>query len=316
MAWYRAGTATFTNGSKNVTGSGTAWVLNVRPGDEIIGPDDISREVEAVTADGALSMVEAYSGTTAPGAAYKVKPIQGWNRDVAAQLAALINDYGSIEAALTVLTGNVGLGVTPAAKLHVAGQSIRLEDLQPAFQLFKDSSPSKAARLSFNLAATDAAAIGVWNGATWNDALVVANNGNVGFGIAAPAARLHVQGAAPAQPAVTGSAPAGVNVRAKNSGSGLVLDIGGWGGNGNWLQSTNESDLSVTYPLLLNPNGGNVGIGTSTPAATLHVNGTLRVDGGTTGSASAGGAALPAQPAGFLTIILSGVERKLPYYLP
>ncbi len=43
------------------------------------------------------------------------------------------------------------------------------------------------------------------------------------------------------------------------------LDIGGNGGNGNWLQSTNRSDLSVNYPLLLNPNGGNVGIGITNP---------------------------------------------------
>ena len=64
-------------------------------------------------------------------------------------------------------------------------------------------------------------------------------------------------------------------------GSGMVLDLGGNGGSGAWLQSTNVGNLAATYPLLLNPNGGNVGIGTgtTTPAARLDVNGNANVGG-------------------------------------
>jgi hypothetical protein len=36
-----------------------------------------------------------------------------------------------------------------------------------------------------------------------------------------------------------------------------------------WIQATNYSNLAVNYPLLLNPNGGNVGIGTLSPGAPL-----------------------------------------------
>jgi hypothetical protein len=44
-----------------------------------------------------------------------------------------------------------------------------------------------------------------------------------------------------------------------------------------WIQATNRTDLSVNYNLVLNPNGGNVGIGT-TPNALykLDVKGALR----------------------------------------
>jgi hypothetical protein len=43
-------------------------------------------------------------------------------------------------------------------------------------------------------------------------------------------------------------------------------------GSGAWLQYTNRTDLSATYPLLLNPNGGNVGVGTVAPSARLELN--------------------------------------------
>jgi hypothetical protein len=44
--------------------------------------------------------------------------------------------------------------------------------------------------------------------------------------------------------------------------------------------------------------------------------GTLRLDGGTSTSASNGGAsALPALPQGYITVDLGGSLRKIPYYL-
>jgi len=50
-----------------------------------------------------------------------------------------------------------------------------------------------------------------------------------------------------------------------------VLDIGGNSTSGAWMQSTDQSGLSTNYPLLLNPNGGNVAVGTTTAAYALHV---------------------------------------------
>jgi hypothetical protein len=43
-----------------------------------------------------------------------------------------------------------------------------------------------------------------------------------------------------------------------------------------WLQARRHSNFADKFPLLLNPNGGNVGVGTTTPGYTLDVNGTFR----------------------------------------
>ena len=48
-----------------------------------------------------------------------------------------------------------------------------------------------------------------------------------------------------------------------------TLDIGQGGGTGSWLQSCDTANLATTYPLLLNPVGGNVGIGTASPSYQL-----------------------------------------------
>jgi len=52
--------------------------------------------------------------------------------------------------------------------------------------------------------------------------------------------------------------------------------------NPGWIQVTNENNLSTEYPLLLNPNGGNVGIGTTNPNMLMEVYGTdarIRING-------------------------------------
>ena len=112
--------------------------------------------------------------------------------------------------------------------------------------------------------------------------------GTLGLGLgatpAATTARLDIKSAGAALPATTGTAQsAGHVVRLRDSGTQLALDIGGNGtgtaAGGIWLQSTNIADLNINYPLLLNPNGGNVGIGTATPTK-----GKLEVSGSASGT--------------------------------
>lgn len=125
MAWYRTGSISISNGSKSLTGVGTSWVNNVQPGDAVILPDGAYYEVDLVGSNTSITLVEDYAGTTvAPGGAYKIIPTQGRVRDLAAQVLQLITDYGTVEGALTVDSGRVGLGKTPnaSAKLDVAGQ--------------------------------------------------------------------------------------------------------------------------------------------------------------------------------------------------
>ena len=74
----------------------------------------------------------------------------------------------------------------------------------------------------------------------------------------------------PAATGTTQDTSAVVRIR-PGGGFTAALDIGSGGGTGAWIQSTDTANLATNYALLLNPNGGNVGIGTSSPAAKLDI---------------------------------------------
>ena len=119
MAWYKAGTCSVTNGSTTVTGTGTAWVDNVRIGsDGFVGPDGLLYEISKVvsateitlaaaykgtTASSVVSATEitlaaAYKGTTASSGGYAIAPIQGYTKELADKAAALIDQFSDAEA--------------------------------------------------------------------------------------------------------------------------------------------------------------------------------------------------------------------------
>lgn len=124
MAWYRVNTCSLTSGSPAINGASTAWVANAQAGDAFKGPDEKLYEVQSVNSDTSITLASNYLGATAALQAYAIIPTQGRVRDLAAQVLALVNDYGAVSGALTVLSGRVGLGKSPnaSAKLDVAGQ--------------------------------------------------------------------------------------------------------------------------------------------------------------------------------------------------
>jgi len=104
-------------------------------------------------------------------------------------------------------------------------------------------------------------------------------SGNAGIGTSSPPQKLTVNGAA-GNPATSGSTQNGIT-RLSNTTDNGVLDIGiKAGGTGAWLQSTDggASGMANQYPLLLNPVGGNVGIGVSSTIAKLTVINTADVN--------------------------------------
>ena len=105
----------------------------------------------------------------------------------------------------------------------------------------------------------------------------IQGDGKVGIGTTTPAtnARLHVKGAGNALPASSGSTQSAGLIQRLNDSSTAHLDIGGAASTGMWLQVADDTNLAVPYPLLLQPTGGNVGIGTTTPGTKLEVFGSI-----------------------------------------
>jgi hypothetical protein len=97
--------------------------------------------------------------------------------------------------------------------------------------------------------------------------------GNVGIGETSPQAKLNVKGISGTPAAPTAGVSAGI-LRIESSNAGVGLDIGQQplAPYSMWMQVGNTSNSTGdTYPLLLNPIGGNVGIGTASPNAKLDV---------------------------------------------
>ncbi len=118
------------------------------------------------------------------------------------------------------------------------------------------------------------------------------DTGNVGLGVATPGAKLDInQGSygLPQTIATSTQTYGALRIQAASGGN-VTLDMGNGGSSsGAWLQVTNRTDLSLAYSLLLNPNGGNVGVGTTNPGTKLDVSGTLRNTLATTHSLLGGG---------------------------
>ncbi|AET73308.1 tail fiber protein [Emiliania huxleyi virus PS401] len=96
MAWYATGTATFTNSSATVTGTGTSWIANVSIGDAMHAPDGRAYEITGIASDDSLTIDPAYQATTASDAAYKVQPTRGVTLSLRDQVAALISTYQGV----------------------------------------------------------------------------------------------------------------------------------------------------------------------------------------------------------------------------
>ena len=76
--WYRTGTASVTNGSATVQGSGTAWVANARIGEAFRLEGGPLYEIAAVVSDTQLTLASPYLGSTQAGQDYEVVPIKGF----------------------------------------------------------------------------------------------------------------------------------------------------------------------------------------------------------------------------------------------
>ncbi len=190
--------------------------------------------------------------------------------------------------------GSVGIGGNPALyKLQVTASSTSLAS--PWIAITDITNPRYACGIGFEGVGRMAFYAGETAGNTTalsatHERMSISTSGNVGIGIATSLRnRLHIQGAA-ANPATSGTTQTlGLRVQAGNN----VLDFGGNGaGDGSmWIQATDTNNLGVNYPLWINPNGGNISIGSTTvPENKLEVvGGGMRVQGQIAAATTAAG---------------------------
>ncbi|MDP2860466.1 MAG: hypothetical protein Q8N98_02010, partial [bacterium] len=158
-------------------------------------------------------------------------------------------------AALAVLVGNLGIGTTaPAQKLQVAGNV----DVSGGYMIDTGVVLDNPAGVTQLVSPASAAKITV-NGVI--DAQYIDANGNVGIGTNSPGALLHLTNL------ISGTTPTTMKIVAGGTGANYALRV----------QDSFEQDKVVIL------DKGNVGIGTTLPAAKLEVGGQVKITGGTPG---------------------------------
>ncbi|MDD4410220.1 MAG: tail fiber domain-containing protein [Candidatus Shapirobacteria bacterium] len=212
---------------------------------------------------------------------------RGWIWQLATTNIAALSGNGDFQIAgeiSTVGTGNnyfagkVGIGTTnPLEKLEVAGNI--------ALKSSGGSSYNNLGQIFWRNTGNTANNASIWvkrgaanygSGsiifATANadagttDRMIITDTGLVGIGTTNPGAKLDVKGS-------QNNTITSVNAVAKFLGGDAGVHIGTLAGGptyGSWLQAMRESD-NFTFPLMLNPLGGNVGIGTTNPQSNLDI---------------------------------------------
>lgn len=236
---------------------------------------------------------------------------------VALDVTGAINASGAVTGGSIVSnSGNIGIGnTTPVARLDLVDGTT--SGTYGSAQISRPATGHTGSHLAFVRADGQVMGLGYaqssstfgfgggTSGAFSPGILSIDVNGKVGIGTAAPANLLQVLAPAAAQTATNTVTSA--NAVAAIGASDVAIHFGNYDGtnaNGSWIQSKRTWD-AVSLGLVLNPNGGNVGIGKSLPSVPLDVTGAVKasttIEAGTT--ITAGGKSVPVSDEANLKIV-------------
>ena len=96
MAWYNTGTIALTNGSATVTGSGTNFLVGAQIGEALYAPDGKLYEIQTINSATVITLASNYLGSTASGQNYQIIPTQSLVADLASDVTDLISDFANV----------------------------------------------------------------------------------------------------------------------------------------------------------------------------------------------------------------------------
>ena len=169
-------------------------------------------------------------------------------------------------------SGRVGIG---AASISSTTNKLTLQGDSGTDQFtIRGTDTTKGLNIGFNTTLNQGTLQTYTGASSYGNLVLNSAGGNVGIGTSTPTNRLSVESARQAS-------ASSANAAAKIGGSDVYTYMGSYnsGSFATWIQSMRSGD-DQSFPMILNPNGGYVGIGTTSPGTKLHVAGSVQVDNG------------------------------------